>query len=370
MEESITINVEQLREWLESRRTIEVVDIRPAADYQDWHIPGSANIDAYQAMQDRNPGALANYQPSAGRPVVLVCFTGRTSLAAAQYLRSRGISAVSLNGGMNGWSLAWNTAEVLLPGCSAQVIQVRRTGKGCLSYLVGSEREALVIDPSVEPRVYLDLAEKMGWRIRTVLDTHIHADHLSRSRELAKMTGATYLLPSQDRVQFEYHPIRDGEWIKVGGVQIQAIGAPGHTMESMTFLLDGKALFTGDTLFIDSIGRPDLKANPEETQARAHHLYKTLLGLRALEGSILVLPGHTGKPAAFDGVPIAGTLRTIIDRNPAFSYPEGEFFAWATGRIPPTPPHYEEIVRYNEAGTLPDFNPVRLEAGPNHCAIG
>ncbi len=368
-EESGTIEVDQLRTWLESGREIAVVDIRPASDYQNWHIPASINVDAYQAIQHKNPGALVSYQPSSGTPVVVVCFTGRTSLAAAQYLRSRGIPAVSLNGGMNGWSLAWNTAEIPLPGCAGQVIQVRRTGKGCLSYLIGSDREALVIDPSVEPRVYLDLAEKKGWQIHRVIDTHIHADHLSRSRELAQMTGAVYLLPRQDRVQFEYHPIRNGDQFQVGRAKMRAMSTPGHTMESMCFLLDEKALFTGDTLFIDSVGRLDLKANPKETQSRAYSLFKTLQELRVLQSEILVLPGHTGKPIAFDGIPIAGGLRTIIDRNPAFGYGEEEFIVWAIGRISLPPAHYEEIVQYNEAGQMPDFNPIQLEAGPNHCAV-
>ncbi len=369
MEEPITIDVEQLRVWLESGRAVEVVDIRPTSDYSAWNIPGSSNVDAYQAVQEMKPGALAGYQSPAGVPVVVVCFTGHTSLAAAQYLRSRGIQAVSLTGGMNDWSLAWNTANVPLPSCTGRIIQVRRTGKGCLSYLVGSEKEALVIDPSVGPRVYLDLAEKNGWRITKVLDTHIHADHLSRALELAKLAGAAYLLPQHDRALFRYHPIIDGEIIQVGAAHVKAIRCPGHTMESMCFLLEEKALFTGDTLFNTSVGRPDLKAGAEETQERAHHLYQTLLSLRALDGSITVLPSHTGKPVAFDGIPISSSLYTVISDNRVFRYSEEEFVDWVTGSIPPTPPHYEEIVRFNEEGRFPDFNPVRLEAGPNHCAI-
>ena len=104
-------------------------------------------------------------------------------------LAKRGFDARSLAGGMKAWSLAWNAAEVPLTDASVRVIQVRRTGKGCLSYIVASAGEAAVIDPSVSPDVYIELASRHGWSIRYVLETHVHADHLSRARELAQADG-------------------------------------------------------------------------------------------------------------------------------------------------------------------------------------
>lgn len=99
------------------------------------------------------------------------------------------LDARSLAGGMKAWSLAWNAAEVLLSDPTARVIQVRRTGKGCLSYVVGPGGEAAVTDPSVSPDVYLELTRRHGWSIRYVLETHVHADHLSRARELVRQTS-------------------------------------------------------------------------------------------------------------------------------------------------------------------------------------
>ena len=95
---------------------------------------------------------------------------------------------------MKAWSLARNTAEVLLAGATTRVIQIRRTGKGCMSYLIASEGEAAVIDPSVGTEVYTSLAKHHGCRIRWVLETHIHADHLSRARQLADEHQAHLLL--------------------------------------------------------------------------------------------------------------------------------------------------------------------------------
>ena len=107
----------------------------------------------------------------------------------------RGLEAYTLEGGMKAWNMAWNTAEVSVAGTDARVIQVRRTGKGCLSYLVGSGGEAAVIDASLDPEVYIELAKQRGWKIARVLDTHVHADHLSRSRGLAELVGATLHMP-------------------------------------------------------------------------------------------------------------------------------------------------------------------------------
>lgn len=110
------------------------------------------------------------------------------------------MQALSLDGGIQAWSLAWNTAELPLERSDAHLIQVRRTGKGCLSYIIGSDGEALVIDPSIDPQVYVDQTNKRDRRITKVIDTHIHADHLSGGRSLVELTGAAYYLSQQDRL--------------------------------------------------------------------------------------------------------------------------------------------------------------------------
>ena len=167
---------------------------------------------------------------------------------------------------MKAWSLAWNSAEAPLPDSSAQVVQVRRTGKGCLSYLIGSDGEAAVIDPSLDPEIYLALARQRGWRISHMLDTHVHADHLSRGRKLAQMSGATFYLMATERVSYPVTAVHDGDTLNIGTAQLKALHTPGHTPESASYLLDDQALFTGDTLFLAGVGRPDLEASPEEAR--------------------------------------------------------------------------------------------------------
>src|SRR3989442_1306889 len=170
-----TIDVETLRTWLEEGGPVTVLDIRPLHERVEWSIPGSMHIDAYDALKANDPNALADVAFPGKIPVVTVCAAGKTSLIAAELLQARGIQAHSLEGGMKAWSLAWNSAEVLLSDCEAHVVQVRRTGKGCLSYLIGSRDVAAVLDPSLPAEIYLHLAQAHGWRIALVLETHIHA---------------------------------------------------------------------------------------------------------------------------------------------------------------------------------------------------
>ena len=364
-----TISVEMLREWLAEGRPVTVLDVRPAVERAEWSIPGSLHSDAYAALKAQDPEALAQVALPDDRPVVTVCAAGKTSQIAAAQLTARGIAAYSLEGGMKAWSLAWNTAELAVPQSTVRILQLRRTGKGCLSYLIGSDNEAFVIDASLNPQVYLALAQAHDWQITSVFDTHIHADHLSRSRQLAQMSGAMLFLPTQERITFPFTAIRDGNTLKTETMQLTALRTPGHTPEGTCYLLNNQVLFTGDTLFLTSVGRPDLEANEQEAQARATALYSSLHKLLALPLDTLVVPGHTGQPVPFDGVPLVSTLARIDEQVSMLHMPYSTFVAHILARIPPTPPNYERIVRLNDQGIFPEEDVTNLEAGANRCAI-
>ena len=141
-------DAETLRTWLEEKRPLTVVDVRSDEDREQWSIPGSVHINAYEALKAGKPSALSQAELPADRPIVTVCNLGKMSERAADELSRRGLDVLSLAGGMKAWSLSWNTAEVPLPG--AVVTQVRRAGKGCLSYVVSSAAEALVVDSSLQ----------------------------------------------------------------------------------------------------------------------------------------------------------------------------------------------------------------------------
>lgn len=183
-------------------------------------------------------------------------------------------------------------------------MKVEQIYTGCLAqgaYYVESNGEAVVIDPLREVQPYIEKAEKDNAKIKYVLETHFHADFVSGHLDLAKKTGATIVFGPTAKPSFEAHVAEDGEILKVGNIQIKVIHTPGHTMESTCFLLideNGKetSLFTGDTLFIGDVGRPDLaqKVIADLTQEKlAAHLYDSLHNkIIPLADDIIVYPAH------------------------------------------------------------------------------
>jgi glyoxylase-like metal-dependent hydrolase (beta-lactamase superfamily II) len=360
---SAAISASDLRTLLEQGRPLTIVDIRRPDD-REWTIPGSVAIDAYDAVNAGQLGALADLAFDA-RPAVMVCGRGGTARRAAELLRAQGVDALTLDGGMHAWSTAWNTAHATVGGC--EIVQVRRTGKGCLSYMVASNDAAVVIDASLAPDVYDELLRTLGWRLVAVVDTHIHADHLSRSRDLAEMAGAPLYLPANDRVRFGFRALNDLDRIQIGRSQLVAWRTPGHTAESTTYVLDNLASFTGDSLFIDGVGRPDLHGSKAQARANAALLYSSLGRLLQLPPSTLVFPGHVAAPIPFDNVQLSSTIDRA-GRMPLLRMTEAQFVSAVTERMPPLPANHERIIAANEVGEWPQ-GAQDLEAGPNRCAI-
>lgn len=363
------ITVQELRDRLEAGEPVTILDIRSRDAFEEWRIPGSLHAEGLDESADLPAGGEG--------PFVTVCPSGNKSRAAAKRLRDGGREAFSLKGGLRAWSLAWNVAELEAGDLPARVVQVRRTGKGCLSYLVGSRDEALVLDPAVAPEVFEAEAAERGWRIVGVLETHVHADHLSRARRLAERTGARLYLPRAESgsgsaaVSFPHHALREGDAVGVGDVELDVLATPGHTPESVSYRLGDEAVFTGDTLFLDGVGRPDLDADAAEGRRKARRLHGSLRRLTSLPDRITVLPAHTASPVAFDGVVVGAPLGRVRERVPALSKPADAFVRDVLERIPPTPANHEEIIALNRRGARPDDRDVvDLEAGANRCAAG
>lgn len=183
-------------------------------------------------------------------------------------------------------------------------MKIQQIYTGCLAqgaYYIESKGEVAIIDPLREVEPYLLRAEKEGAKIKYVLETHFHADFVSGHLDLAAKTGATIVYGPTAKPGFEAHVAEDGEIFKLGDITIKTIHTPGHTMESTCFLLrdeKGKdiALFTGDTLFIGDVGRPDLaqKVVADLTQDKlAAHLYDSLHNkIIPLADDIIVYPAH------------------------------------------------------------------------------
>lgn len=367
MDTKLEIDTLTLRDWLNTGKRVNVLDIRPSKERAEWHIPGSTHVDAYDELKANKSEVLQDVFPDRSTPVVTVCAGGKTSLIAAKILQKAGYETYSLHGGMKAWSLSWNTARNTFRGFD--IIQFRRTGKGCLSYLIVSNHEAMVIDASLPVEVYLEYLEKEKLTLKHIVDTHIHADHLTRSKQLADLFKLLPGLPENDKVTYQYQPIKDNTTITIGEAQVTAMHTPGHTAESTSYLVGGKVLLTGDTLFTNGVGRPDLKADQQEAIKKAKLLYHSLKQLLRLEPQTLVMPGHTSQPVPFDGKPIQTTLYEVSKHVPLLHMTEEEFTKTILQRIPPTPSNYLAIVEKNLQGDALDLNAVDLEAGANRCAI-
>jgi glyoxylase-like metal-dependent hydrolase (beta-lactamase superfamily II)/rhodanese-related sulfurtransferase len=181
-------------------------------------------------------------------------------------------------------------------------MKVEQIYTGCLAeaaYYIESNGEAVIIDPLRDIEPYVERAEADGAKIKYVLETHFHADFVSGHLDLAKKTGAKIVFGPTAQPNFDAHIATDGEVLKVGKVTIVVLHTPGHTMESSTFLLrdeHGKdyAIFTGDTLFLGDVGRPDLAVKTDLTREDlAGHLYDSLQNkIMPLADDVIVFPGH------------------------------------------------------------------------------
>src|SRR5690349_19977320 len=158
------IDAKTLQTWLEEKRPMTVVDVRSDEDRTQWSIPESVHINVYEALKAGGRTALSDVELPADQPIITVCNLGKMSERAAEELSRRGLDALSLGGGMKAWSLSWTTAQVAVSG--ALITQVRRAGKGCLSYLISSGVKALMFDASLPHEVYRSLAERLGVRVR------------------------------------------------------------------------------------------------------------------------------------------------------------------------------------------------------------
>lgn len=347
---------------LETDPRLFLLDVREPDEVAEWAIRGVVNIPLGQLPE------RLDEVPRDAR-VVVICAKGARALHGAEILAEHERPSEVLVGGMGSWASTYDTVEDDFGG--ATVVQLRRRGKGCLSYVVGAGARAIVIDPSLAVEQYQRVAAQHGWAITHVLDTHLHADHLSGARELASLTGATLLLSPHDPFAFAFEALVDGRYIPLTddlGLTVSAVSVPGHTEGSTMYQLGDYCVFTGDTLFLESVGRPDLA---DQAEPFAHNLYRSLHErILPLPDETLVFPAHYGDvvdvvAGAFVTRPL-GALRHTL---PALAFSEDDFVGWATANVKDRPPNYQRIVRINAGLEVADALAAGMEEGPNRCAI-
>jgi glyoxylase-like metal-dependent hydrolase (beta-lactamase superfamily II)/rhodanese-related sulfurtransferase len=245
-------------------------------------------------------------------------------------------------------------------------VQIERFYLGCLahaSYAVVSDGVAAIIDPQRDVDLYLEAAARNGWKIEHIIETHLHADFVSGHNELAARTGARIYLGAGSGAQFPHVAVQDGDEIQFGQCRLRFLHTPGHTLESVCILMTDlsqpdrpPAVFTGDTLFVGDVGRPDL--SPTHTpQQLAALLYRSLHEkLLTLPEETEVFPAHGA--GSLCGRQLGSESSSTIGRQRLTNYAllaptEEEFVRLLTDNLPARPEYFAREVDLNRRGATP-----------------
>ena len=398
------IDPEELKKKIDNNEDIFLLDVRTPQEYEAWRISyenhNNPKLIPVDCLFMKDPTLLEEIPKD--KEIVTVCAHGNRSMIAAKILTQLGYSVKSVKGGMAGWNKVYDVAEIPVPKESPfKIWQIRRISKGCIGYIISSKQDktATVIDPSREIyESFLQTSQDNELQITQLIDTHQHADHVSGIVKLTKTKtpetnmGKTNIffssLEEYDSSETELKNImyvKDGDKLNVGDkVTLRAIHTPGHTNGSMSFIIEytpndnninnkdpvHSYLFTGDTLFVDGVGRPDLR---DEAKKFAELLYDTYhKKILQLPDNTVVLPAHfNGTSIALKHtVPILETLGTIKKRVKLLSMNKEEFIDYIADTVQPRPGNYKTIISINKK-MLPydEIEMADLEAGPNSCAI-
>ncbi len=237
--------------------------------------------------------------------------------------------------------------------------QVFVEGLAHASYVLSSGGEAAVIDPRRDVDIYLDIARREGFRITKVLETHLHADFISGHLELASQAGAEVFMPAAGKAEFKHTPLKEGDDVDVGSLKIRVLATPGHTPDCLCFTVADTSrspepwvIFTGDTLFVGDVGRPDLFGE-EKSRELAGELYRSLAKLKGLPDFAEVYPAHGAGSLCGRAIGAKRSSTIGFERrfNWALNAPSEEAFAEELLReMPPAPAHFHRSSDVNRKG--------------------
>jgi glyoxylase-like metal-dependent hydrolase (beta-lactamase superfamily II)/rhodanese-related sulfurtransferase len=382
METRTAITVDELQRMMDTGADFVLLDVRNQDEFERWRIEGRTPFETihipYFNFLENEEESIARVPK--GRLVVVVCAKGGSSEYVANLLRERGYQAVNLEGGMIAWGNYHYVRRIPDTGADLTIYQIVRPARGDLAYAVVSEGKGILIDPTRFLDEYLQLAEREGFEIVAIFDTHAHADHISGGPRLAKQLGVPYYLHPYDGIHpidmlpatIEYEYLKDNFTFSFGKAVLKGIHIPGHTLGNMAFLVNDRYLFTGDSIFIVSVARPDLGGRGEEW-APLHYdsLYNKLL---TLPDETIVLPAHFAsaqREGREDGT-YFDTLGSIKRNNPREYQAKSkeEFVQFILATLPVFPPQYVDIKRVNAGLLQPDEEQAsELELGKNVCAL-
>lgn len=370
------ITAKELAKKVVNHEQVLILDVRNTDAFDDWKIEGGK----VEVINEPYFNLLEGVDPVADKlqkdqEIVVTCAQGNSSEMVADLLEGAGFTNVySLAGGMTAWSEHIEPVKIADLSDGGSLYQFVRLGKGCLSYFIESNGEAAIVDTARMIDIYKQFADERGVQIKHLIDTHLHADHISGGHKLAEEVGGTYHLPPKDatEVTFEYTPLAEGNDITVGStsIKVQPIYSPGHTIGSTSLIIDDQYLLSGDILFVRSIGRPDLAGKAEDWVG---DLRETLYSrYKGLSDDLIVLPAHYSFAEELgEGGKVSARLGDLYKKNAGLQVEdENDFRKMVTENLPPQPNAYEDIRKINMGKINPTQEEQKqMEIGPNRCAV-
>jgi glyoxylase-like metal-dependent hydrolase (beta-lactamase superfamily II) len=375
--EPTSYKAEDLFEWVtREEEEFLLLDVRLGEEFERFKVEGPYLSDMvnvpYVEFVEHEEESVAKV-PQAQK-VRIVCAKEGSAKYVGEILMNHGFTDVRyLQGGIKTWG------NLLMPKLVAadnsyRLVQFIRPGKASCSYGLICGDEMIVFDPSRSVNFYRNYAEAYGARIIKTFETHLQADYISGSKQIAAESGAEIFGHADDfkDAAFRYQKIIDDRVYSFsqGGPEIKALHMPGHTPGSTSYLIDDKYLITGDTVFILSIGRPDLGGKAKEWSKLLFHTLKTKIA--ELEDDLVILPGHYMDWSEADRSQIfSDTLGNIKNKNTEIYNIQNEdaFIGFIKDNMRPQPEVYAEIRKVNAGLLEVDAQEQEImDLGKNECA--
>jgi glyoxylase-like metal-dependent hydrolase (beta-lactamase superfamily II)/rhodanese-related sulfurtransferase len=384
----------ELLNQLRRRQKLFVLDVRNREEFERFPLEGAGlsaiNLPYFEMLESGGKDDMVDSVVACverdltdklpkDSPVLAVCAKGDTSEYVMQGLQRLGYDAGSLKGGMKAWGNYYES-QAIVDTAELVIFQISRPARGCLSYVVVGDGQAIVIDPLRHLHPYTELARARNCTVTAIIDTHSHADHISGGLALAAATGGAYHLHPYDAIHpidllpatFSYVPMREGQVFRIGQHELRVMHIPGHTLGLVALILDDQYFFTGDSVFIRSIARPDLGG---EAEAWAPLHTRSLRRILDLPEKITVLPGHFSSLEEGDrGGQFRATLADLKRSNDSLVVLQREddagFVRYLLESLPKFIPEYVEIKRVNTGLVSPaEDDAATLELGKNVCGL-
>ena len=406
---NLRITSDELKKKIDKGEDIFILDVRNQHEHDAWSVSYDRYQDTPVIPVDTITSSAALKQIPKDKEIITFCTHGQRSSNAAKMLSELGYRVKTIEGGLDGWSNLYDIALVDIESdLPLKIWQIRRISKGCMSYLVASlnDKKATVIDATCNiDTVIKNIVEENELKITRVIDTHMHADHLSGATRIASKYGAEIAVSSLEKYNTENidsekylkrRLIQDGEKFEIGDeIYLESMHTPGHTDGSISFKLEIRGtselktdsggvsnntdnnnrnitnskylLFTGDTIFVNGVGRPDLHNKSEEYAQKLYQTYQQKLF--NLPDTTIILPAHYSSSFKH-AKPVFETIESIKQKLNSITKSEKDFLNYITSNIPPQPMNYGQIVSINKNMISCDrVEQQDLESGPNSCGI-